>query len=80
MQFHGDTSDPVNSPFDPTVAMYAGQGRLNGRPYIGGGSFDSSGLPTLAEIRAMRTSSAPEIERRPRLGLGSLAAMYVCMS
>ena len=55
-------------------------GRLNGRPYIGGGSFDSSALPTLAEIRGKRTSSTPEIERRSRLGLGALAAMEVCMS
>ena len=57
--------------------MLAGQGKLNGRPYIGGASFDSSGLGTLAEIRARRTSSTPEIERRPRVGLDKIAAMEV---
>ena len=79
-QVHGETSDPMTSPFDPKVAMLAGQGMLNGRPYIGGASFDSSGVPPLAEIRARRTSSAPDIERRPRVGLEAIAAMEVHMS
>ena len=79
-EIYSETSDPLTAPFDPKVAMYAGQGRLNGRPYIGGASFDSSAVPSLAEMRACRTSSAPEIERRPRVGLGALAAMKVCMS
>ena len=74
---HGTDSDHLTSPFDPHVAMLAGQGKLNSRPYIGGASFDSSGLGTLAEIRARRTSSAPEIERRPRVGLDKIAAMEV---
>jgi hypothetical protein len=76
-EVHGPDSDPLKEPFDPHVAMLAGQGKLNGRPYIGGASFNSSGLPTLAEIRARRTSSAPEIERRPRVGLDKIAAMEV---
>ena len=79
-EVNGDASDPLTSPFNPKVAMLAGQGKLNGRPYIGGASFDSSGVPPLAEIRARRTSSAPEIERRPRVGLDKLAAMEVHVS
>ena len=55
-EIYGEKSDPLTAPFDPKVAMYARQGRLNGRPYIGGASFDSSGIPSLAEIRARRTS------------------------
>ena len=80
-EIHGETSDPLTAPFDPMVAMCAGQGKLNGRPYIGGACFESSGTGgSLAEMRARRTSSAPEIERRPRVGLGRMAALEVCMS
>ena len=78
-EIYGETSDPLAAPFDPNVAMFAGQGRLNGRPYIGGGSFESSRVGSLPEMRARCTSSAPEIERRPRVGLGALAAMEVCL-
>ena len=76
-EVYGEDKNPLTEPFDPHVAMLVGQGKLNGRPYIGGASFNSSGLPTLAEIRARRTSSAPEIERRPRVGLDKIAAMEV---
>ena len=79
-EVHGPGSDPLTSAFDPEVAMLAGQGKLNGRPYIGGASFDSSGIPSLAEIRARRTNSAPEIKRRPRVGLDKIAAMEVHVS
>ena len=79
-EVHGSETDPLTAPFDPEVAMLAGQGKLNGRPYIGGASFDSSGVGTLAEIRARRTSSAPEIERRPRVGIYKMAAMEVHVS
>ena len=79
-EIHGETSDPLTAPFDPMVAMCAGQGKLNGRPYIGGASFNSSSIPTLADMRARRTSSTPKIEHRPRVGVAAMEAMAVHMS
>ncbi|CAM0885735.1 unnamed protein product [Alopecurus aequalis] len=74
-QVHGPDTDPLTHPFDSTISMLAGEGQRNGQLYIGGGSVDTSGLPSLSQLRASRTSSAPEIERRPRPGVGAYAAM-----
>lgn len=74
---HGPECDPFTAPYDPQVAMVAGEGRRNGRFAFANGAFDTTGTPTLSQIRARSVSSSPSIERRPRPGLDAIAAMQV---
>jgi hypothetical protein len=60
--------------------MLAGQGKRNGRLYIGDGSIDPSTIPSLTEIRRTRTGSNPGVETRPSPSLTALAELQVCLS
>lgn len=57
--------DPLTTPFDPEVAVLAGQGKRNGRLWIGDGSIDTATIPSIRQLRRGRTSSQPQIETRP---------------
>ena len=76
-EVHGPDADPLTTPYDPTVALLAGEGRKNGRFAFADGAFDTSGTPPLSQLRASQTSLAPSIERRPRPGLTAVAALQV---
>ena len=76
-EVHGPDADPLTTPYDPTVALLAGEGRKNGRFAFADGAFDTSGTPSLSQICASQTSSAPSIVRRPRPGLAAMAALQV---
>jgi hypothetical protein len=47
--------------------------------WIGDGIIDSSS-PRLADVRARRTKSDPQIRARPSVGMGRLNALEVCTS
>jgi hypothetical protein len=58
----------------------AGQGKKNGRLYIGHGAIDPATVPSLSDVRRSRTSSNPGVETRPSPSLGALAEVQVCLS
>lgn len=58
--------DPLTGPFDPEAVVLAGEGKRNGRFWIGDGSIDVSTIPALRQIRRGRTSSQPAVETRPQ--------------
>jgi hypothetical protein len=79
-QKYGEDADPKKSPFDAEVAMLAGQGRRNGRLWIGDGSVPRSVIPSLSQVRATRTGSNPDIETRPQPSVVAIDEIKVCSS
>ena len=77
-EVHGADADPRTAPFDPEVAVLAGEGARNGRLWIGDGSIDPMTIPSLSQLRKGRTSSQPAIETRPRLGVITMDEIRVC--
>ncbi|XP_051230346.1 uncharacterized protein [Lolium perenne] len=61
----GTDVDPLSVPFDPEVAVLAGQGKRNGRLWIGDGCIHPATVPSIRQLRRGRTSSDPQIETRP---------------
>jgi hypothetical protein len=57
--------------------MALGGGKKHGRLWIGDGIIDSSSL-RLADVRARRMESDPQIRARPSVGMGHLNALEVC--
>nr|XP_051221330.1 uncharacterized protein LOC127339530 [Lolium perenne] len=57
--------DPLSVPFDPEVAVLAGQGKRNGRLWIGDGCIHPATIPSIRQLRRGRTSSDPQIETHP---------------
>ncbi|KAK1670862.1 hypothetical protein QYE76_059021 [Lolium multiflorum] len=64
-EVHDDDVDPLTAPFDPEVAVLAGQGKRNGRLWIGDGSVDTATIPSLRQVRRGRKSSQPRVETCP---------------
>jgi hypothetical protein len=59
--------------------MALGGGKKQVRFWIGDGINDSSSL-RLADVRARRTESGPQIRAQPSMGLGRLNTLEVCTS
>jgi hypothetical protein len=57
--------------------MALGGVKKHGRLWIGDDIIDSSS-PRLADIRAWRAESDPQIQARPSVGMGRLNALEVC--
>lgn len=64
-EVNGKDVDPLTAPFDPEVAMLAGQGKKHGRLWIGDGSVDPLIVPSMRQVRRGRTSDMPQVETRP---------------
>ena len=79
-EVHGEDSNPETAPFDPEVAVLAGEGQKNGRLWIGHGSVDPKTVPSMRQVRRGRTSDQPAIETRPRPSVVALEQLRVCSS
>ena len=64
-QVHGPAWDPSRASLDEEVIMRVGQGKKNGRYFIGDIILDTASTSTLAALRARSTSSSPPILSRP---------------
>ncbi|XP_051227071.1 autonomous transposable element EN-1 mosaic protein [Lolium perenne] len=64
-QTHGDEANPETEPFDPEVAMRAGEGEKHGRLFVCDGAVDPKTIPSLRQIKGGNTSSSPAVEPRP---------------
>ena len=62
---HGPEYDPSAHDLDGEVVMRAGGGKKHGRFWIGDGTIDTAGTPTLSQIQARSTGSSPAIRPRP---------------
>jgi hypothetical protein len=78
-QKYGEDYNPSEHDIDTNIVMALGGGKKHGRLWIGDGIIDSSSL-RLANVRARRTESDPQIRARPSVGMGCLNALEVCTS
>jgi hypothetical protein len=62
---YGLDADAYALAFVPRVAMLAGEGKKNGRLFIGDGSVNPSTISSLTELCKSRRSSNPGIDKRP---------------
>ncbi|XP_047050609.1 uncharacterized protein LOC124655813 [Lolium rigidum] len=53
-EMHGTDVDPLGVPFDPEVAVLAGQGKRNGRLWIGDGCIHPATIPSIRQLRRGR--------------------------
>ncbi|TVU13163.1 hypothetical protein EJB05_40695, partial [Eragrostis curvula] len=64
-QVHGEDWDPSTHDLDGELVMRVGGGKKHGRYWIGDSTLDTASTPTLSQIRARSTDSAPPIRPRP---------------
>ena len=64
---HGEEADPLTSPLDVEAVVLAGQGKANGRLWIGDGSVDPRTVPSLRQVRRGRAPDAPAVDTRRRV-------------
>jgi hypothetical protein len=64
-EIHGPEVDPNIEPFDPEVAMRAGEGKKHGRLFVCDRAVDPKTIPSLRKINRGKTSSSPAVEPRP---------------
>ncbi|TVU40581.1 hypothetical protein EJB05_14048, partial [Eragrostis curvula] len=62
---HGPEWNPSTEDLDGEIIMRIGGGKKHGRYWIGDSTLDTASTPTLSEIRARSSSSAPPIRPRP---------------
>ncbi|TVU49463.1 hypothetical protein EJB05_00776, partial [Eragrostis curvula] len=62
---HGPEWNPSTEELDGEIIMRIGGGKKHGRYWIGDSTLDTASTPTLSEIRARSSSSAPPIRPRP---------------
>jgi hypothetical protein len=79
-QTHGDEANPETEPFDPEVAMRAGEGKKHGRLFVCDGAVDPKTIPSLRQIKGGNTSSSPAVEPRPTPSSIAIDAIRVCSS
>ncbi|KAM0836624.1 hypothetical protein ACQ4PT_062205 [Festuca glaucescens] len=79
-EVRGPDVDPLTTHFDPEVAMLAGQGKRNGRLWIGDGSIDNVTIPSIHQLRHGRTSSQSQREIRPMPSSVAMERIQVCPS
>ncbi|TVU06362.1 hypothetical protein EJB05_49571, partial [Eragrostis curvula] len=63
-EVHGPEWDPSTEDLDGEIIMRVGGGKKHGQYWIGDSTLDTASTPTLSQIRARSSSSAPPI--RPR--------------
>ena len=73
---YGAEADPLTMPYDPEVAVLAGEGMKNGRLWIGDGCVPPSTIPSLTTARA--TNSSSSVGTRPRPSKIRYSEMQVC--
>jgi hypothetical protein len=73
---YGDDYNPNEHDIDTDIVMALGGGKKHGRLWIGDCIINSSSL-RLADVRARRTESDPQIRARPSVGMGRLNALEV---
>jgi hypothetical protein len=78
-QKYGEDYNLSEHDIDTYIVMSLGGGKKHGRLWIGDGIIDISSL-RLADVRAWRTESDPQIRARPSVGMGRLNALEVCTS
>jgi hypothetical protein len=78
-QKYGEDYNPSEHDIDTDIVMALGGGKKHGRLWIGDGIIDSFSL-RLADVRARRTESDPQIRARQSVGMGRLNALEVCTS
>lgn len=61
---HGENSNPLTEPFDPEVAMLAGDGKKNGRLYVADGCVPEISIPSKRQLYGSGKGS--RIETRPQ--------------
>lgn len=64
-EVHGPDWDPSTEDLDGEIIMRVGGGKKHGRYWIGDSTLDTASTPTLSQIRARSSSSAPPIRPRP---------------
>ncbi|TVU46854.1 hypothetical protein EJB05_06426 [Eragrostis curvula] len=62
---HGPEWNPSTEDLDGEIIMRVGGGKKHGRYWIGDSTLDTASTPTLSQIRARSSSSAPSIRPRP---------------
>jgi len=91
---HGPEWNPSTEDLDGEIIMRIGGGKKHGQYWIGDSTLDTASTPTLSEIRARSSSSAPPIRPRPSaaqiqfdqaqvisvLFVVSLSLTYVCFA
>jgi hypothetical protein len=77
-EIHGPEVDPDIEPFDPEVAMRAGEGKKHGRLFVCDGAVDPKTILSLRQINRGKTSSSPAIEPRPTMSSIAIDAVCVC--
>jgi hypothetical protein len=78
-QKYGEDYNPSEHDIDTDIVMALEGGKKHGRLWIGDSIIDSSSL-RLADVRARRTESDPQLRARPSVGMGRLNALAVCTS
>jgi hypothetical protein len=76
-QKYGEDYNPSEHDIDTDIVMALGGGKKHERLWIGDDIIDSSS-PRLADVRARRTESDPQIRAPPSVGMGRLNALEVC--
>lgn len=77
-QIHGPEANPDIEPFDPEVAMRAGEGKKHGRLFVCDGAVDPKTIPSLRQINRGKTSSSPAVEPRPTPSSIAIDGIRVC--
>ena len=76
-EVHGADFDPTSQDIDGEIVMRVGGGKKHGRYWIGDSTVDTASTPTLSQIRARSTGSAPPISQRPTVSQMQLAQVQV---
>ena len=74
---HGPDFDPTTEDIDGEIVMRIGGGKKHGRYWIGDDTVDTASTPTLSQILARSTGSAPPISQRPTVSQLQLSQMQV---
>lgn len=78
-EIHGSEAYPIQHPLDPEAVMKAGEGKKNGRYYLGDGAIPTSSTPTLSQIRVHSTNSSSSIRSRPSPTTAKIAELQAQM-
>jgi hypothetical protein len=78
-QKYREDYNPSEHDIDIDLVMALGGGKKHVRLWIGDDIINSSSL-RLADVRARRTESDPQIRARPSVGMGCLNTLEVCTS
>jgi hypothetical protein len=69
--------DPRTEPLDGEVIMRIGHDKQHGRYFVGNSILDPTEVPSLPQVKARSTSSAPPVQRRPTVAESLLETVTV---